>query len=264
MLEDDFTYVLRKALKGHDLAPSAAAQLAGLSEHAVLAFSKGKFSEEIARGLARVLGLDEDSFAHHDQYLPAPLAVPQIHRLDLPFHDEQVNAWLINDGEVCLLFDTGYGPEICLKALEAIGAPPPQQIYITHAHRDHIGGNDTFRRLGIPICGDAVDGASPMHPGEETRHGKLTVRACDLSGHATPALGFHVDGLAVPVLVTGDALFAGSMGGCDNPAVFRHALSRLHDVLTPLPGSTVLLPGHGPATTLAEEWIANPFLHRKR
>jgi glyoxylase-like metal-dependent hydrolase (beta-lactamase superfamily II) len=62
------------------------------------------------------------------------------------------------------------------------------------------------------------------------------------------------------VLVTGDALFAGSIGGCATPAIYQHALRQLREILAPLPDPTVLLPGHGPATTLGEERSANPFL----
>ena len=69
-----------------------------------------------------------------------------------------------------------------------------------------------------------------------------------------------MEGLERPVLVTGDALFAGSIGGCGTPAIYQHALRRLRDLLEPLPDETVLLPGHGPATTLCEERTANPFL----
>jgi len=99
-----------------------------------------------------------------------------------------------------------------------------------------------------------------MKPGDAIQCGSLTVRACDLSGHANPALGFHIEGLPSPVLVTGDAVFAGSIGGCATPAVYQHALQRLKETLTSLPATTILLPGHGPATTLGEERVSNPFL----
>lgn len=256
MLEDDFTYVLRKALKGNALAPAEAAQRADLPQSAVLAFSKGKFDADIARRLATVLGLKTDALANHDQYQPAPLALPEIHRLDLPFHGEQVNAWFVRCEGAAVLFDTGFEPRSCRAALRDLGEP--DAIFITHTHIDHIGGNADFP--GVTIHGDAVTNACAMRPGDVWEIGPLTIRACDLSGHATPALGFYIDGLAKPVLVTGDALFAGSMGGCDGPTVYRHALERLHDVLDPLPDETVLLPGHGPATTLGEERLGNPFL----
>ncbi|MEO5713458.1 MAG: MBL fold metallo-hydrolase [Luteolibacter sp.] len=255
MLEDDFTYVIRKAFKGLALAPGEAARRAGLPEHDVMTFSKGRFSAEIARKLAPVLRLNPTALANHADYLPKPLALPEIQRIDLPFGDERVNAWLVTSSGTTLLFDTGYQPGSCAATL---GSVRPDQVFITHGHNDHIGGVRSF--IGIPIHGAHIEHATPMLPGDAIRCGPLTVRACDLSGHYTPTLGYFIDGLAHPVLVTGDALFAGSIGGCPTPELYQHALRRLRDVLTPLPDTTILLPGHGPATTLAEERMSNPFL----
>jgi hydroxyacylglutathione hydrolase len=260
MLEDDFTYVLLKALRGHALTAGEVALRAGIPESQVLTFSRGHFSTETARCIARVLGLNPEALANHDHYLPKPLDQPCIHRLDLPFGSERVNAWLIWTADTAILFDTGYEPASCVVALDAIGAPPLNQIFITHAHVDHIGGVQTFMMRGNILRGASIDNALTLRPGDSIRCGSLTVRACDLSGHANPALGFHIDGLAMPVLVTGDALFAGSIGGCATPAVYQHALKRLNEILTPLSGTTLLLPGHGPATTLGEERTNNPFL----
>jgi len=259
MLEDDFPYVIRKAFKGLALAPGDAARRAGLPEHDVMSFSKGNFSAETARKLAPVLGLKPTALAKHDSYQPNPQSSPDIHRVDLPFRDERVNAWLVWSGDTAILFDTGFDPLSCTVALDAIGPPPLEQVFLTHGHGDHIGGVRDFLARGIIPIGAMIDGAKSMKPGDAIRCGPLTVRACDLSGHYTPTLGYFIDGLARPVLVTGDALFAGSIGGCATPELYQHALRRLRDVLTPLSDETILLPGHGPATTLGEERISNPF-----
>jgi glyoxylase-like metal-dependent hydrolase (beta-lactamase superfamily II) len=260
MLEDDFTYVLLKALRGHALTPGEVALRAGIPESEILAFSRGNFSADTARSIAPVLGLNPDAFANHDHYLPKPQPLPFIHRLDLPFGEERVNAWLVWTDDTAILFDTGYESTSCAVALDAIGAPPLHQIFVTHSHVDHIGGVQAFMMRGNILHGAGIDNALAMKPGDSIQCGSLTVRACDLSGHANPALGFHIEGLARPVLVTGDALFAGSIGGCATPIVYQHALKRLRETLTPLSGSTILLPGHGPGTTLDEEWVNNPFL----
>ncbi|MEX1114396.1 MAG: MBL fold metallo-hydrolase [Akkermansiaceae bacterium] len=259
MLEDDFTYVIRKAFKGLGLAPAEAARRAGLPEMEVLALSRGRFSADTARKLAPALHLKPDALVRHVDYQPKPLALQEIHRIDLPFGEERVNAWLVWTHDAVVLFDTGYAPLSCAVALDAIAPPPLQEIFITHVHVDHVGGIPDFLARGKVPHGASIPGANSMKPGNAIRCGSLTIRACDLSGHANPALGYFIDGLAKPVLVTGDALFAGSIGGCATPQIYQHALRQLQEILTPLPDNTVLLPGHGPATTLGEERMANPF-----
>jgi glyoxylase-like metal-dependent hydrolase (beta-lactamase superfamily II) len=154
----------------------------------------------------------------------------------------------------------GKAPFSCAKAIDALAPPSLQRIFLTHSHVDHIGGIASFMTRGKFLHGAGIDHTLPLRSGETVRCGSLNVHACDLSGHANPALGFYIEGLPLPVLVTGDALFAGSIGGCATPTLYQHALHRLNEVLAPLPDSTILLPGHGPATTLGEERKSNPFL----
>jgi glyoxylase-like metal-dependent hydrolase (beta-lactamase superfamily II) len=260
MLEDNYTDIISKALRGHALTLATASQLAGLSDTDVQAFMKGDFSETIARYLSEVLDLKTDALIKHPYYLPDPLCLTEVQRLDLPFEGGQVNAWLIQTKAVAILFDTGYLPSSCTAALNALNAPRPDPVFITHAHRDHTGGLSEMLASGSTLYGWDIKNARPLNPGDVIRCGPLTIRACDLSGHAMPALGYHIEGLTKPVLVTGDALFAGSMGGCASPLAYQNALRTLKEVLTTLPDSTVLLPGHGPATTLGEERVSNPFL----
>jgi glyoxylase-like metal-dependent hydrolase (beta-lactamase superfamily II) len=261
MLEDDFTYVLRKALTGRQLSPEEAAARAGLSESAVMSFMEGSFDPRTARKLAVVLGLNADAFAGHDRYHPAPLSIPEVRRLDLPFGGERVNAWLVRKDGMVVMFDAGYDAHDLLRALgEASPGCTPDRLFVTHTHRDHVGGLEKLKAQGVQVHAADIPGTILMEPGDERVCGPLRIRACDLSGHALPSLGFHVEGLEHPVLVTGDAVFAGSIGGCASKEAFQHALERIHEVTGGLPDETILLPGHGPATTLGEERRANPFL----
>lgn len=261
MLEDDFTYVIRKALKGHALAPSEAAQRAGLSESDVLAFTRGTFSAEIARRLAPILGLNADALARHPDYLPQPIHHSSIQRLDLPSGgDDRVNVWLISSGSTHILFDTGQQPTSATVALDAMGIAKVDRVFLTHDHYDHVGGIPSFLARNVILHGPHIQHTLPLHPGETVFCGPLTLHAHDLSGHATPALGYLIHGPGTPIFVTGDALFAGSIGGCLTPTLYQNALRTLRAALTPLPDTTLLLPGHGPATTLGEERRSNPFL----
>ena len=260
MLEDDFTYVLRKALAGQQLAPADAAAAAGIAEHAVLSFLRGKFDPQTARRLAPVLGLDADAFAGHAEYQPQTPALTEITRLDLPFGPGQVNAWLIEGGGETILIDAGYDRSDLMRELELRLGRMPDRVFITHAHRDHVGALQDLRNAAVPVHAAGIPGTIAMNPGDRVCVGPLVVEARDLCGHADPALGFRISGLAQPVFATGDALFAGSIGGCATPRLYQTAISRLRRELAALPDDTILLPGHGPATTLGEERRHNPFL----
>jgi glyoxylase-like metal-dependent hydrolase (beta-lactamase superfamily II) len=72
---------------------------------------------------------------------------------------------------------------------------------------------------------------------------------------------FSVDLGEAPGLLAGDVLFAGSVGRVDLPGGSWDAMLRsLRDVVLPLDDETVVLPGHGPATTIGRERATNPYL----
>jgi glyoxylase-like metal-dependent hydrolase (beta-lactamase superfamily II) len=98
----------------------------------------------------------------------------------------------------------------------------------------------------------------------------LSVEVLHAPGHTEGSVMFGLedvpDGVADQVsvdrtMITGDVLFAGSIGrtdlpGCDNAAMQRS----LRDVVLPLPDATLVLPGHGPASTMERERATNPYL----
>ncbi len=261
-LEDDFRWVLRKALKGRNLAPGEAAEMAGLPATEVLALSRGRFSEEAARRVAPVLGLDPAVFATLPDYHPRPPLPPGLHRHALAFDGGFVNAWLLRSGDAALLIDTGPAPT---PLSQFLGGHPVVRldVMVTHPHGDHIGGlpalRDIPRTLHTPAEAKLAD-AVPRTPGESLDIPPFSIRVLDLDGHWHGALGFLVEGLESPVCAVGDALFAGSIGGTPDPARHETALGLIRREIMTLPDSTILLPGHGPPTTVGLERRHNPFL----
>lgn len=255
MLEDDFTYVLRKALRGQGLSPEEAAGRAGLPGQKVISFSRGHFDPHTASLLAEGLGLSPEAYASHLDYHPEHLDLPDIQRLILPFNGDHVNAWLVSKGGQHLLFDTGCDPTSAAAELERMKVEP-SAVFLTHDHPDHVSGMDAF---SVQKYGPLISGANHVDPGGLLSMDGITLRAVDLSGHFNPSVGYLIDGLTQPVLVAGDAIFAGSIGGCD-PEHYKDAILRIKAALASLEDHTVILPGHGPPTTVGEEKRRNPFL----
>ena len=87
--------------------------------------------------------------------------------------------------------------------------------------------------------------------------GKLDIESRLTWGHSKGGVTYVVSGLQRPLAIVGDSIFAGSMGGggVSYPDAVKN---NLEQILT-LPGSTVIAPGHGPLTSVAEEQKNNPF-----
>lgn len=258
MLYDQSFDVVRKALRGLDLPVSDAALRAGLPESAVVLANQKAAPPETLAALAPALGLNARALSELSNYQPATPRLESIIRLELPFDDETVNAWLIDAGDGSwLLFDTGMGVDDVRGELERRGIGHVD-VLITHPHHDHIGGLPGLAGRVRSVAGPGT--SESLSAGDRFQRGRLAISVIDLPGHCPGALGYRIDGLDLPVCVTGDALFAGSIGGCAPGEPYREALATLRSGVMTLPDETLLLPGHGPATTVGAERVANPFL----
>ncbi|HEU5341724.1 MBL fold metallo-hydrolase [Edaphobacter sp.] len=158
-----------------------------------------------------------------------------------------------------------------------------KQILITHAHIDHIAGAARLKQLtGAPILYNRHDLAlvrimdqqagwlgiptpdvpapdDTLDEGKVIDIGGITGSVLHTPGHTEGSVSLYLPSQSL--LLAGDTLFAGSIGRTDLPGGdLRTLLTSIRERLLPLPEDTTVLPGHGPATTLAAERESNPFL----
>jgi glyoxylase-like metal-dependent hydrolase (beta-lactamase superfamily II) len=206
--------------------------------------------------------------------------------VSLPFEE---NTYVANwsGRNDCLVFDPGLEPDKIFDYLDQ-HALSPAAIINTHGHADHIAGNGAIKERW-PSCplvigaGDApmlTDGwlnlsrqygeelVSPpadelLRDGQTYAAAGFELEVSEIPGHSPGHIVLVLRQVQPYVVFAGDVLFSGSVGRTDFPGGSLAALVRgIHTRLFVLPDDTVVLPGHGPATTIGAEKRSNPFVGR--
>lgn len=206
-----------------------------------------------------------------------------IHEI-LPVGPLQCNCSIIGDesSREAMVIDPGDEIEEIVAILEKHKLQV-KQIVITHAHIDHVGGAMKLREstgapillnqndyallkmldvqaawIGVPAPGK-VEIASSLADGGTLNVGSLSAGVIHTPGHTEGSVCLYL--APQKLLIAGDTLFAGSIGRTDLPGgSFEKIMDSLHGRVLALPDETVVIPGHGPATTIGEEREGNPFL----
>lgn len=203
----------------------------------------------------------------------------------LPLGPLQTNCYLIfNEQNSCLIVDPGEEGTKLIHHIENRKLKP-QAILLTHTHFDHIGAVDIVReKYEIPVYVhekeaewllDSGLNGSRLFFGGEVRlkpadeiiagEGKMTVGDFDFDvfetpGHSPGSISFYFK--EGDFVAAGDALFQGSIGRTNlYGGNYEQLIESIHKKLLVLPEHTIVLPGHGPVTTIQREMDSNPFLN---
>lgn len=264
LLEDSYLDIIQKAQRGLGLDDIELAAKASIHPAAILSLRADSRDPVALKAVASALRLDFDSLRDlaSELWQPEPVLVKDLHQIQTTFGTMPVNAYLVFEAgtDAAILFDTGGDSAPILQTLKDHHRTL-KSIYVTHLHRDHIAGLEELGSLGsVPIFSSAREpheSSNCFAYGQTFEIGNLTIETRRTTGHTRGGATYVVRGLARPVAIVGDALFAGSMGGA--PHAWTEALETNRSAIFSLPDETVICPGHGPMTTVAEEKAHNPL-----
>ena len=219
---------------------------------------------------------------------PKPLATMNVNSIETELFGEKVYVLWNEDGGNATIIDPGMmNPRDCdrLNGLLESHHLTPEKILLTHFHIDHVAGiNWLVEKYHLPVYGCMKDemliSMLPMqaaffhlkldmaieftvdHPivhGDSIEVCSETLRVLETPGHTPGSVSFH--GAESKVLFSGDTLFQESIGRTDLPGGnYRQLIESITDHLLTLPPDTIVLPGHGPSTTIANEKRFNPYI----
>jgi len=195
------------------------------------------------------------------------------------------NAYLVVDNATkkCAIIDPGYDADkIWGEVLEQNGLEL-ESIILTHGHIDHVTGVASLHKafpeipilihiddapqltdtniaaasmLGLPTY-EPVEPTGYIEEGQPISVGETNFEVFHVPGHSPGHVALFND----KKLISGDVIFAGSIGRTDLPGGDYHVLANsIVDKLIPLGDDVVVYPGHGPVTTIGQECMTNPFI----
>ncbi len=206
----------------------------------------------------------------------------------------QANCFIVGDRELgrAVVVDPGQdGADPVVRRLDALGLSC-EAVVLTHGHLDHLwSAPEIARRLDLPVLlhpddrwlwddpaaafgvpsgtlaaqfglrwEPPTERLESMKDGQVLPFADIGLQVRHAPGHTPGSCAFVVDD-GEPILLSGDLLFAGSVGRTDFP---RGSMAEQNDslrrVVLPLPDATTVHPGHGPDTTVGAERTTNPFL----
>lgn len=272
-LEDELGDITAKARRGLGYSIEKLAAMTGITPEDVRRIENYELvpDNDTLQSLAKALALAPDKLMDiaDDRWQPEALIIVEhdilIEQVSVPFGGYIENCYLFADRStsVAAIVDPGGSVEEILRKMSRLSLIP-ELVLITHTHADHTAGLREIVEAhpGIRVAGRAIEGVCPeesrcrhLDDGAVITVGDLTVTAVHTPGHTPDSVCYIVGG----TVFTGDTLFAGSIGRPTSSDVYEGMLQSIRDNILTLPDNTVILPGHGPSSTVFEETQHNPF-----
>jgi len=270
-LEDHLGDVIRKARSMRNVPSGAAATAAGISLAELAALEEsGQTGKKINfSALGKLIDLHPAKLEGiASGWLPSKkdLTVWRELRVFMTASDGMtVNCYLVWD-EVTkegALFDTGFDAKPILDCITE-NQLQLRHVFITHSHYDHVEALPQIRTAFPKLRMHSGSKAAPVDqrnkPNEIIHLGGLRITHRETPGHADDGVTYIAGNWqddAPHVAVVGDTIFAGSMGNGNGK--WDLAKQKIKEQILSLPPETLVCPGHGPLTTIAEEKEHNPF-----
>jgi hydroxyacylglutathione hydrolase len=270
-LEDHLGDIIRKARTMSNVSTSAAAGAAGISETELSALEEtGQLAKKINfSALGNLVGLHPQKLeAIANGWLPAQKDLSiwrEIRVFTTAGEGLTVNCYLVWDEVTrdAALFDTGLDAKPILDCI-AENQLQLRHIFITHSHWDHVEALPKIRETWPKARLHSGSKNAPVDQRNKTAEivhlGGLRVTHRETPGHAEDGVTYMVGNWqedAPLIAFVGDAIFAGSIGRGNQS--WDLARQKVREQILTLPAETLLCPGHGPLTTVAEEKEHNPF-----
>lgn len=202
----------------------------------------------------------------------------------LPLGPLQTNCYVLSHESKCIIFDPGSEGDQLVSWLQE-NKLEPLAILLTHAHFDHIGAVGSLKQtFNIPVYlhkeeeawleNPKLNGSSRFGMGaitapsadvligkeKELTVGSFTFKLLHTPGHSPGSVSYYFE--EGGALFAGDTLFMGSIGRTDLAGGNHQVLiDSINEKIMSLPEETIVLPGHGPATSIITEMDSNPFLN---
>jgi hydroxyacylglutathione hydrolase len=270
-LVDSTGEIIRKARSAAGVTLDAAAQAAGLSPAALEALEltgQCDVAIDLAR-LAPKIALHPEKLQQiAGGWLPQPRdlgAWRELRVITTTREGLAVNCYLIWDevSREAALFDTGWDAAPILELVESESLQL-KHLFLTHTHEDHMAAMGALREK-FPLLRLHTNSKNvpPQHRNRTNDFislGSLRITNRDVPGHAEDGVIYIVGNWpedSAHVAFIGDTIFAGSLAtGHQSPDLLKQ---KVREQIFTLPTETLLCPGHGPLTTVAEECARNPF-----